>query len=156
MAKRESNGKVSVSAWNASLKDINERFERLEKENKVLLERVEKQSKNCSCDKSIKELNDKINSKVSVNAWQKSLVDVNNQINEVALKDLKELDDRLDKTMELINGLMGSMSGKVTTAAWDKLCEDMAAINKKVSDIEHVIKEAKVSEMELKKLLESI
>ncbi|MFA5406639.1 MAG: hypothetical protein WC307_04760 [Candidatus Nanoarchaeia archaeon] len=156
MAKREDNGKVSVSAWNVSLKDINQRFDKLEKENKSLLEEIKKQSSNCACDKITNDLNNKISSKVSIKAWDSSLVDINNQINNVVSKDLKELDNRLDKSMELINNLTGNMSGKVTTGAWDKLCEDIALLAEKINNIEFVIKDAKVSEQELKKLLESI
>ncbi len=154
---------VSVSAWERALQDIYERLDRIEKkaDNKV---------STSAWNKANEEIIQKINSKVGIKAWEKSIEDMDREFKNLALNELKELDDRLDKTVELINNLTAHLNEKVNTAAWDRLCEsneqlikrvDELASNqtdflKRLSEIEGVLREAKVSEDELKKLLESI
>jgi len=172
MARKGSNNhlKVSAVAWNIALNDINSRFDKLEKQISELSKKADKKVSVQAWNRTNSELNKKFGSKVSVSAWETSLEDQDKQFNELALTELKELDDRLDRTVELISKLTTHLNERVTVSAWDRLCEsnenvidrvDVLRNNtddflKRLTQIEAVIRNAKVSEKELKKLLESI
>jgi len=151
MAKSDNNNsKVSVTAWNKTIDDFNARFDKIES--------------------MIKELTEKMDKKVNIKAWEKSLVDIDNEVKKFTFSELKELDNRLDKTVELITELTTHLNEKVTVTAWDRLCESNEQLMKKVDSlsesnedvskrmikIENMLKDAKVSEEELRELMESI
>lgn len=143
-------GKVSVAAWDKALTDINSRLKKM--------------------DKAINGLTDKVNKKVSIKAWEKSLVDIDNQVKNLTIKELKNLDRRLDRTVELVSELTKHLNEKVTISAWDRLCQSNERLIKKVNSlsevtedinkrlirVENTLSGARVSEEELKELLESI
>ena len=136
MAKREevnNSGKVSITAWQATLDDINARFDRMEEK--------------------VKEATDKLGSKVSITAWQKSLEEKGNE--EINAK-LQEIDSRLEKAMTMMAEVTSSIKNKVNVAAWDKLLEDNEDTITRLNTVENVIKQASLSEQEIKKLLETI
>jgi hypothetical protein len=158
--------KVGHKAWQTVVVEFENRLDKLE-------DAVKKPGKVTGLDsirKQITELDARIDQKVSNKAWERALVSLDKQFKDLALKELEQLDDRLDKTFELINQLTANLGKKVNVAAWDRLCvsnEQLtdrvdALSNKsdrvmeKLMEIESIINEAKVSERELKKLLESI
>ncbi len=167
---KKSSNSISVAAWDAMLNDFNERFNKIEERLDKISSKVDGKVSVNAWNKANEEFSDKLKNKVNVKAWEVSLVDLSNQFKELALNELKELDDRLDKTVELVNDLTNHLNEKVNITAWDRLCESneqlikrvdelMANHNdftRRVSEVEKVINEAKVSEAELKKLLESI
>jgi len=170
--KRGNNGgvKVSAAAWNAALNDFNTRFAKIEKQITELMNKLDNKVDSSAWNKVNAELTKKIKSKVNVKAWENSLVDFDKNLQNLALKELKDLDDRLDRTTELITNLTSTISDKVNTSAWDRLCQSNEQliqrvdsitfkhedVFKRLSEVEGVLREAKVSEQELKKLLESI
>ncbi len=154
---------VSVKAWNKALEDIEKRFENIEKQISELFEKLNKKVNESAWNKVNEELLEKIKSKVSVKAWEKSLEDIQQQFNELILNDLKVLDQRLDRTSSLISELMAHLNEKVDVNVINILKEKVEELEKenkevkaRVLAIEELIEDAKVSERQLKKLLESI
>lgn len=164
------NSSVSITAWNAALSDFGSRFELIEKGLVELNSKIEKKVGIGAWENVNKELLDKLNSKVNVKAWENSLEDTNKQINELAIKELKELDERLDRASDLINTLTTHLNEKVNMDSWNRLINTNESLLGKVDVIkdksedltkrlllvESIIKDAQVSENELKKLLETI
>ncbi|HLE06376.1 MAG TPA: hypothetical protein VI790_03410 [Candidatus Nanoarchaeia archaeon] len=165
-----SNSGVSATAWNAVLNDFGCRFDVIEKGLVELNSKIEKKVGVGAWENVNKELTDKINAKVSVKAWETSLEDTNKQVSELAIKELKELDDRLDKATELINTLTNHLNEKVNMDSWNRLSstnetlmgkvdvikDKSEDLTKRLLIVESIIKDAQVSENELKKLLETI
>jgi len=172
MSKRGNNGgvKVSAAAWNAALNDFNARFSKIEKQLAELASKIDSKVNVSAWNKVNAELTKKVKSKVNVKAWENSLVDQERQFNKLALSELRDLDDRLDKTAELITNLTSNINDKVNVSAWDRLCtsneqliqrvdkmrNNQDSVIKRLSGVENLLDDAKVSEQELKKLLESI
>lgn len=161
---------VSQAAWNAVLNDFGSKFDTIEKGLVELNTKIEKKVGIGAWENVNKEVIDKLNSKVNIKAWENSLEDTNKQISELAIKELKELDDRLDRANELINTLTNHLNEKVNMDSWNRLINTNESLigkvdvikdksedlTKRLLVVESIIKDAQVSENELKKLLETI
>jgi len=171
MAKREqasnnNSGKVSISAWQATINDINERFDKIESRINEAVDKLNTKvstsawqnslNDNSKIEEKLKELNEKLSSKVSINAWQKSLEESGKSNDNLTVNQLQEIDARLEKAMQLVTGLTTHLNEKVNVTAWNKLCQDNEGMLNRLNDVETVIKNASLSEQEIKKLLETI
>ncbi len=124
---------VSVAAFNKSCMDFNKKFSRIES----LLGKLDKGVKN----------------KVSVSAWNKSLEDLNAKVNElftVSLeKTVSELNDKLDKSVELINELMIHLNEKVSVSAWERSCVELEGLSSDLRSLRSVLDDVKLKVMKL-------
>ena len=154
----------------SDLPGINEKFKQIEQQLKNFTDSISNKISNKELNIALVELNKKISSKVSVKAWENTLSDLDKQYKDLVLTDLKEVDERLDRTVELMNRLTALLNEKVNVSAWNRLCASndqlINQINllrnkyeeviKKVLELESFIKSTRVSEDELKNLLRSI
>jgi hypothetical protein len=189
---RGNNSKVSVAAFERTCEDFHKRFLKIESalsgvgkgtSLKDIKEEAAKTIINLNkimekkiglLEKKVNKLEGNVKKKVSVTAWNKSIDDVNENINKVLSQNLQkvveDLNEKLDKSADLINELMIHLNEKVSISAWEKSCVDIDKVASEVRTIkatiddlktrflgiENEFKRAIVNEKEVKEWLKSI